>query len=424
LKSVDFISYSKKLPDYEIPFPLPNQLKIGFNPLIVEYLKGQTKLGFPKNNSGAYMNLINWNLIHSKKELYNILEKVIFSVIYYNDEIKDILRNSDKSQNSDKHYQDIMKILNTYVGTTDYIMASKKLVMELKKEEYFKTFQDFDQNIDELLAFFLEINATQLAFKGGGYTILNDFNKAEELIKLLTKISYLGRFLVLGWLKDDKDFNFSSGENAILRIFSSLLVVKNKLNNRDRDNILLIIDEGELGMHPQWQKNYLKTLLDVLPKIFKDKKIQIILTSHSPFLVSDLPKESIIFLKKGKKGKKLPNGLDAEGNCIVAKRDEQTFGQNIHTLFADSFFMEGTMGEFAKNKILDLVDFLVGKKGAKPFTQELARQIINMVGETLIQTKLANLYQNKFGDSPFETLDELIAKYQKKIVELQNQKLL
>ena len=76
----------------------------------------------------------------------------------------------------------------------------------------------------------------------------------------------------------------------------------------------------------------------------------------------------------------------------------------------------------AKTKILDLVDFLVGGENAKPFKKEEAQQIIRMVGETLIQNKLANLYQKKFNDNPFETTEVKIARLEKELDELKNPK--
>ena len=78
--------------------------------------------------------------------------------------------------------------------------------------------------------------------------------------------------------------------------------------------------------------------------MFPKKDIQILVTSHSPFIVSDLPNENVIFLTKE----------ENKGNCVVKNSlndMKKTFGANIHTLLSDSFFMESLMGEFAKSKI-------------------------------------------------------------------------
>lgn len=103
-------------------------------------------------------------------------------------------------------------------------------------------------------------------------------------------------------------------------------------------SMIVLIDELEIGLHPNWQKNAINYIFDFLQNI-KDIDFNLIITSHSPFLLSDLPKENVIFLEKGKQVKPF-------------KEDEQTFGANIHTLLSNGFFMsDGLMGEFAKSKI-------------------------------------------------------------------------
>ncbi|MEZ4297269.1 MAG: AAA family ATPase [Polyangiaceae bacterium] len=46
---------------------------------------------------------------------------------------------------------------------------------------------------------------------------------------------------------------------------------------------VLLIDEAENRLHPRWQKRFLRTVLDIFPNL------QIIATTHSPFIVSSIP---------------------------------------------------------------------------------------------------------------------------------------
>lgn len=46
---------------------------------------------------------------------------------------------------------------------------------------------------------------------------------------------------------------------------------------------VLLIDEAENHLHPRWQKRFLRTVLDIFPGL------QIIATTHSPFIVSSIP---------------------------------------------------------------------------------------------------------------------------------------
>ncbi len=115
--------------------------------------------------------------------------------------------------------------------------------------------------------------------------------------------------------------------------------------------------------------------------------IQFIISTHSPFMLSDIPQKNIIFLDK-----------DEQGNCKVVdglKDKKQTFGANIHTLLSDSFFMEdGLMGEFAKGKIDEVIDYL-NNKDTKIKDDEQAQQLIDIIGEPIVKNQLQKMLDSK-----------------------------
>ena len=132
--------------------------------------------------------------------------------------------------------------------------------------------------------------------------------------------------------------------------------------------------------------------IELLEKIYgednKKREIQIIITSNSPFIASDLPTKNIIFLKKENGYCKVVDGLE---------ENIYTFGANIHTLLSDSFFMkEGLMGSFAKQKI----DMVV-RKILNETSEELRgkaheiESIISMIGEPIIRNKLQKMFRDR-----------------------------
>ena len=140
--------------------------------------------------------------------------------------------------------------------------------------------------------------------------------------------------------------NLSNGEQKFLLFLAKIFYVIRKKYVNNKKPIYILLDEPDIYFHPEWQRVFIDTLVTFLKNItfLENRKINIIITSHSPFIVSDLPKENIIFLKDGKQVK----GIEKK----------QTFGANIHTLVSDSFFMEdGLMGEFAKRKINEIKRF-------------------------------------------------------------------
>jgi len=152
------------------------------------------------------------------------------------------------------------------------------------------------------------------------------------------------------------------------------------------DSAFIFLDEFEIGLHPQWQKKTIHYIIDFLKEL-KDINFHIILTSHSPFLLSDIPKQNIIFLDK-----------DENGNCKVVdglNEKKQTFGANIHTLLSDSFFMEdGLMGEFAKSKI-DRAIKLLNQEQLNEDELKYCEQIISIIGEPIVKNQLQRMLDSK-----------------------------
>lgn len=70
----------------------------------------------------------------------------------------------------------------------------------------------------------------------------------------------------------------SSGEQCI---FSTLFAIAGSI----KDHALIVIDEPEISLHPEWQEKYIEILSDVFSHY---KNCQFIIASHSPQIVSRL----------------------------------------------------------------------------------------------------------------------------------------
>ena len=179
----------------------------------------------------------------------------------------------------------------------------------------------------------------------------------------------------------------STGQEAFIAHFARLYDVKRKMKSRP---IWLLIDEGDLHFHPEMQKGYFKELLSFLNFLYPKNKIQVILATHSPFIVSDLPKQNLLFMKQ-----------DASGNCgeDLENIRQNTFGANIHDLFKDSLFLSGSLiGDFAKDKIQELIDWCLSNNKSIQRAAEV-RKTIAIIGEPIIRTKLAEMVATKMGDN-------------------------
>lgn len=197
---------------------------------------------------------------------------------------------------------------------------------------------------------------------------------------------------------------FSSGEKQFLQVIGAVMC---HLNNIDSiastemryKNINLIFEEIELYFHPEWQRKWVSWLIAMLRSITYKyiRNINVVLVTHSPFVLSDIPKTNVLFLKDGR-----PN-YDMQMN---------TFGANIHHLLKNGFFLPGLpMGEFAHRKI----DEIFAKLNEGNFPMENLEQIyddIMQVGESVIRNELLSLYN---GYKALQVDDETIERILRRI---------
>lgn len=240
---------------------------------------------------------------------------------------------------------------------------------------------------------------------------LDDINDSSILVikffDMLYTSEYSHKSLIINALKDDflifldsyinvnSNFNFinlqwqelSAGELSLLSFFSRLYSISKDIKS---SNILLLIDEGDLYFHPEWQRDYLFYLIQFFDAAFPNiTNISVILTTHSPFILSDLPRENVILLKRDE--------IKNKSTILASDEDPfETFGGNIHTLFTTAFFMgDVTVSKFAKNKIQnDIIDPL---QMENPLAERNnIWQLINKIGEPVLKSALIDLYKDRY----------------------------
>lgn len=188
---------------------------------------------------------------------------------------------------------------------------------------------------------------------------------------------------------DELEFDFMSDNRATYSSLShgqkTIYSFYVHLVNYTKEEFLFLLDEPDNTLHPNWQKKFINEIIKIIKRL--EKKVHFAITSHSPFILSDLPKENVIFLKK-----------DENGNCknVTKETNIDTFGANIHTLLSHGFFMQdGLMGEFAKEKIQAVIDFLNGAEKSE-LNQQKTWAIIQLIGEPFLKHKLEEKFYEKF----------------------------
>lgn len=184
----------------------------------------------------------------------------------------------------------------------------------------------------------------------------------------------------------------SSGEEALLNLYSRIFWIYHAQNCKKES--LILIDEIDLYMHPMWQRELVNYLVEDIKNLIGNKnKTQIIITTHSPIFLSDIPRANIVFLR------------NENGECVVDDNNEHknTFANNVHTLFLDSFFLDqnGTMGAFAQKKINEILRMLRSEERIDDKDKRILKTI-ECIGDSLIKEKLLELYDKNQGLSNSE----------------------
>ncbi len=241
---------------------------------------------------------------------------------------------------------------------------------------------------------------------------LNSFSNKNNipLIEILPPPVFETNILIENSNKNDLiEFdNLSSGEQQLIHTISSIIYHLNNINSVKKDEIVkyeyvnIILDEIELYFHPEFQKRFINNLLQqIYTADFRDiNVINLLFITHSPFILSDIPRQNVLFLEVNDKGK-------AESKNF---NKMNTFGANIHDLLADSFFIgDGLIGDFAKTKINKTIQWLnelrvlkenetTNKNINQPTETEknYHRGIIELIDEPYMKYKLEEMYYEYF----------------------------
>lgn len=291
-----------------------------------------------------------------------------------------------------------------------------------------KLLEYFD--LDEDKVFFISDIYADISQEGFSLLDLVDENpESRQKINMLEK-EYIHWPNV--WLR-----HFSSGQYAKFSFLAKLywflegyikeksyyesFIDKNEFSMQEvlgeEDTALIFIDEGELFYHPEWQRRYINTLLELIDRVRRKVKLQIVITTNSPFILSDVLKEDVIYLNK-------------KNNSL--KKYESPLGQNIHKLLKDNFFMDYTIGEYGKRLIQNLIEGMQPEDNSKEilektlrvyFSKEIedvvaVKRLIAQVGETVYRQSLDELAKEYFQgneEDEIQYIEEKIKELQAKV---------
>ncbi len=127
----------------------------------------------------------------------------------------------------------------------------------------------------------------------------------------------------------------SDGEHQFLHVIGAMILL-------DSYGILFLLDEPETHFNPEWRSQFVSILNECMETKDRRREQEVLLTTHSPFIVSDCRKEKVfIFKKKGKDNKiKPPKNPDFE-----------TFGTSIEMIYWNIFGKHETISQMALTEL-------------------------------------------------------------------------
>lgn len=148
-----------------------------------------------------------------------------------------------------------------------------------------------------------------------------DIKKYNKILNYLTDLKYLSSPMVyIKHKNSDNQFSYDDASSGEKHFLFTLINVIDKIEH----NSLLLIDEPEISLHPNWQTKYIYYLKKVLEEY---KSCHVVIATHSHLMVSDLePKSSSIISLKSKNG------------VIESKlHDESTYGWSAEDILYNIF---------------------------------------------------------------------------------------
>lgn len=112
---------------------------------------------------------------------------------------------------------------------------------------------------------------------------------------------------------------------------------------------VVLVDEVDLHLHPEWQREVVPRLSKVLPKL------QFVLTTHSPIVVGSIEKANVFYFDS-----------EPDGANVVRRPEEETMGLNAEQiLVGEAFGLDSTRSEVFLDE-LKLVSIAAqkGQRGA------------------------------------------------------------
>ena len=227
--------------------------------------------------------------------------------------------------------------------------------------------------------------------------------------------TYFKSITITNFLSISFDPNYSSGEMSFVSMFARTYELFQDRSNLPLEEIICFLDEAETALHPQWQLELVYLQIRFWEIFSPKSKVHLIFASHSPILLSDIPLNNVVFLKRASNSSK----------ATVVSNTFPTFGGNVFDMYQHSFFLNsGLIGIFSKNIIDSLLNVVNNEPGndietAMTTNRELFNSYAKLIGDRNIREYLLS----KYAENLCQNNNERIQQYRLIIESLESEEI-
>jgi restriction system-associated AAA family ATPase len=167
----------------------------------------------------------------------------------------------------------------------------------------------------------------------------------------------------------------SDGEHQFLHVIGTLLLM-------DKLGTLFLFDEPETHFNPEWRSKFVSIINDVLFDKDISREQELILTTHSPFIVSDCQKENVYIFEKDSSLK-----VKSPRNPLF-----QTFGTSIEMIYWNVFQKQQSISNVAKSEL----NKIETKIKSNELNKEQAIDALRKFGDSFEKMNIIKLLREKY----------------------------
>ncbi|SDI12204.1 AAA domain-containing protein, putative AbiEii toxin, Type IV TA system [Paraburkholderia phenazinium] len=174
--------------------------------------------------------------------------------------------------------------------------------------------------------------------------------------------------------------NFSSGQLALLYQFSAIRRGIDELKDRGLSKFLVLLDEGDIYLHAAWQREYVRLLdltMSSMKRAAEVKSLQLILSSHSTSLLTDVPRDCVTRLST--------KDEPAESHNVEVR----SFAASLEDI-VNSSFETGSLGAFAHGKIKESIGRL--EEGE---ANEIDDHLLSIIDDPILLREMKKLRERR-----------------------------